>query len=134
MALNLIWYSLVEAWACLRREEELVVHPARSALIGPRSFRSEPSLITLHFIRAKGCLRKYEAWRVKKRRIRDRPVRFSPPRDLLIKGHESAGPSGGAACHVARHQTVLQIFLEFCEGVCSRISHCRQSIAHSGTE
>jgi hypothetical protein len=27
MALNLIWYSLVEAWAWLRREEELVVRP-----------------------------------------------------------------------------------------------------------
>jgi hypothetical protein len=28
MAVNLIWYSLVEAWAWLRREEELVVRPA----------------------------------------------------------------------------------------------------------
>src|SRR5262249_53916733 len=27
LALNLIWYSLVEAWAWLRREEELVVRP-----------------------------------------------------------------------------------------------------------
>jgi hypothetical protein len=27
MALNLIWYSLVEAWAWLRREEELVARP-----------------------------------------------------------------------------------------------------------
>ena len=28
MTLNLIWYSVVEAWAWLRREEELVVRPA----------------------------------------------------------------------------------------------------------
>ncbi len=28
MAVNLIWYSLVEAWAWLRREEELVTRPA----------------------------------------------------------------------------------------------------------
>ena len=28
MALNLIWYSLVEAWAWLRRDEELVMRPA----------------------------------------------------------------------------------------------------------
>jgi hypothetical protein len=28
MAVNLIWYSLVEAWAWLRREEELVARPA----------------------------------------------------------------------------------------------------------
>jgi len=28
LAVNLVWYSLVEAWAWLRREEELVARPA----------------------------------------------------------------------------------------------------------